>query len=38
MSYLYALTKSTSIIGQFIGFTLGVGVTEEFIKLLPCYM
>lgn len=35
MSYLYALTKSTSIIGQFIGFTLGVGVTEEFIKLLP---
>ena len=33
MSYLYALTKSTSIIGQFIGFTLGVGVTRRIYQI-----
>ncbi len=35
LSYLYAMTESGNFFVQLIGYTLGVGVTEESIKALP---
>jgi RsiW-degrading membrane proteinase PrsW (M82 family) len=35
LSYLYAMTESGNFFLQLIGYTLGVGVTEESIKALP---
>ena len=36
---LYALTEpDMGILNQLIGFIFGVGVFEEFVKLLPVYL
>lgn len=35
LSFLYALTESGNFFGELVGFTLGVGITEETIKALP---
>ena len=35
MNLLYALTKSDSLVLRLVGYVLGVGLTEECIKMLP---
>lgn len=37
ISSLYDLTESKNFIGQFIGYTLGVGIVEETIKAIPLF-
>jgi len=37
-SLLYVATKSSNIVGQLLGFVLGVGVLEEICKAIPVYL